>query len=54
VTYVDPAPAIARRVVDLAGPRPEAAADGSAKFLLTSGRAPTQPLKQALAGMGLQ
>ncbi len=54
VTYVDPAPAIARRVVDLAGPRPQAAADGSARFLLTSGRTPPQPLKQALAGMGLQ
>jgi glutamate racemase len=53
VTFVDPAPAIARRVVDLAGPRPPATADGSARFLLTSGRQPPEPLKRALADMGL-
>jgi glutamate racemase len=53
VTFVDPAPAIARRVVDLAGPRPPATADGSARFLLTTGRQPPEPLKRALADMGL-
>jgi glutamate racemase len=54
VTFVDPAPAIARRVVELAGPRPQAAPDGGARFLLTSGLTPPQPLKQALAEMGLR
>lgn len=54
VTYVDPAPAIARRVADLAGPRPQAAPIGSANFLLTSGRTPPEPLRRALSEMGLQ
>lgn len=54
VTFVDPAPAIARRVVDLAGPRPSESADGPARFLLTSGRMPPEPLALALAEMGLR
>jgi glutamate racemase len=54
VTFVDPAPAIARRVADLAGPRPLDAMDGKARFLLTSGQAVPDPLRRALAGMGLQ
>jgi len=54
VTFVDPAPAIARRVVDLAGPRPANTADGPARFLLTSGRTPPEPLQRALVGMGLK
>ncbi len=54
VTFVDPAPAIARRVVDLAGPRPPDSAEGSGRFLLTSGRMPPEPLKLALAQMGLR
>ena len=54
VTFVDPAPAIARRVVDLAGPRPADSVEGSGRFLLTSGRTPPEPLKNALAEMGLR
>ncbi len=54
VTFVDPAPAIARRVAELAGVRQAEAADGHARFLLTSGRTPPEPLQRALAGMGLQ
>ncbi len=54
VTFVDPAPAIARRVVDLAGPRPPDVPDGIGRFFLTSGRTPPDPLKRALAGMGLK
>ncbi|MET0278398.1 MAG: glutamate racemase [Pseudorhodoplanes sp.] len=54
VTFVDPAPAIARRVVDLAGQRPLSAMDGDARFLLTSGRTPPEPLQRALAGMGFR
>ncbi len=54
VTFVDPAPAIARRVVDLAGPRPPDAPDGTARFHLPSGRQVPEPLQRALAGMGLQ
>jgi glutamate racemase len=40
VNFVDPAPAIARRVVDLLGPAPAAAGKGSAHGIFTSGRAP--------------
>lgn len=54
VTFIDPAPAIARRVVELAGPRSSDTANGGARFFLTSGRAPSEPLRRALAGMGLQ
>jgi glutamate racemase len=53
VTFVDPAPAIARRVVDIAGP-PAGSGNGSARFLLTSGRTPPEPLRRTLANMGLQ
>ena len=52
VTFVDPAPAIARRVADLAGP--PGSGSGGARFLLTSGRTPTEPLRRTLATMGLQ
>ena len=50
VSFHDPAPAIARRVVDLIGPagsaheRPQ-----PAQFLFTSGQPPSQPLAAALA-----
>lgn len=53
VTFVDPAPAIARRVVDIAGP-PAGTGNGGARFLLTSGRIPPEPLRRTLATMGLQ
>jgi glutamate racemase len=54
VTFVDPAPAIARRVVDLIGPRPAQAADGSADFLLTSGKPPNATLAAGLARLGFR
>jgi glutamate racemase len=52
VTFLDPAPAIARRVVELVGPptRREAAAPASAVF--TSGRS-APALAEALAGFGI-
>lgn len=40
VNYIDPAPAIARRVVDLLGPAAAGAPTGSARAIFTSGRAP--------------
>jgi glutamate racemase len=54
VTFIDPAPAIARRVVDLTGPRQPEIGNGRSQFVLTSGRTPPEPLRQALAQMGLQ
>jgi glutamate racemase len=48
VTFVDPAPAIARRVVDLLGPGSETAAPAAGRMIFTSDR-PTPPaLTQAL------
>ncbi|MFN3349943.1 glutamate racemase [Pseudorhodoplanes sp.] len=54
VTFVDPAPAIARRVVDLLGPRPEGAADGSSDFLTTSGQSPHPALAEGLIPFGFR
>lgn len=54
VTFVDPAPAIARRVADLAASHPAGSSNGGARFLLTSGRTPPESLRQTLAKMGLQ
>jgi glutamate racemase len=45
VNYIDPAPAIARRVLDLLGP-PAPSHRGSSRALFTSGRAPHAVLKQ--------
>jgi glutamate racemase len=54
VTFVDPAPAIARRVVDLIGlPSPEAG-PGSADFLLTSGDLPSTTLAAGLTRFGFR
>lgn len=53
VTFVDPAPAIARRVIGLVGPAPGGANSGTAHHYFTSGRPPSQPLAAALAGFGL-
>jgi glutamate racemase len=53
VTFIDPAPAIARRVADLSGPalpRPQA---GSVPMIFTSGRSPPDALKAALARLGI-
>ena len=56
VDWIDPAPAIARRVVDLIGlPASQEAgqANGPALMRFTSGRPPGQRLSEALAGFGL-
>ena len=50
VTFIDPAPAIARRVVDLSGPVTGPAAGGAATIVFTSGRPPSPALEAALAG----
>ena len=53
VTFVDPAPAIARRVVDLLGPIRPGAAPQPARLVFTSGRLPSPSLAAALARFGL-
>jgi len=53
VTFVDPAPAIARRVADLLGPAGSGEAPASAQMHFTSGMPPSQPLAGALARFGL-
>jgi glutamate racemase len=47
VAWIDPAPAIARRVNDLLGPAKHATSDAP-RFAYTSGRAPSAPLATAL------
>ncbi len=44
VNFIDPAPAIARRVVDLLGPSPTSAGTGTARTIFTSGRPPAAAL----------
>lgn len=44
VNFIDPAPAIARRVIDLLGPAPASAPAGQARALFTSGRTPVAVL----------
>jgi glutamate racemase len=53
VAFLDPAPAIARRVVDLIGSAPADAPSGSARLILTSGDNPTAALAGALMRFGL-
>jgi glutamate racemase len=53
VAFLDPAPAIARRVVELIGPADTAAAAVPACAVFTSGRAPSAGLSAALAGLGI-
>ena len=50
VSFIDPAPAIARRVVNLLGNSPPAAPAGTARAIFTSGHTPTA----ALARFGVQ
>ncbi len=50
VSFLDPAPAIARRVVDLLGPAPSPRRVGTARAIFTSGRAPAA----ALARFGIR
>ena len=54
VTWIDPAPAIARRVTQLIGAAPrEAGRHGSALGAFTAGSCLTEPLRAALAARGL-
>ena len=52
VQWIDPAPAIARRVVDLIGPA-AGPANGPATLLFTSGRMPSPTLSAALSEFGV-
>jgi glutamate racemase len=54
VSFIDPAPAIARRVVDLLGPAAAAPAHPGGEIAFTSGRPPPAALSAALAGFGLR
>ena len=53
VKWIDPAPAISRRVVDLLGPPAPGAASLPARAVFTSGRLPAPMLAPALARFGL-
>jgi glutamate racemase len=53
VNYIDPAPAIARRVVDLMGPNAGAQTPAPARIAFTSGLAPAPALAAALARFGI-
>ena len=49
VAWIDPAPAIARRVVQLAGPMPEGAEEaGPGRAIFTSGKTPQAALAAGL------
>jgi glutamate racemase len=50
VNFLDPAPAIARRVAELLGAAPAAAESGTTRAIFTSGRTP----EKALAGFGIR
>jgi glutamate racemase len=54
VRWIDPAPAIARRVVDLIGPSAGGNAVGPAPAFFTSGRVPSSNLSAALTRFGLR
>jgi len=53
VRWLDPAPAIARRVVELVGPAAGPKADVPARAIFTSGHGPSGDLAAALARFGL-
>jgi glutamate racemase len=53
VTFIDPAPAIARRVIDLRGSQQSARASSPARMVFTSGREPSPALAAALARFGI-
>ncbi|TBW38199.1 glutamate racemase [Siculibacillus lacustris] len=53
VEWIDPAPAIARRVTSLIGPAVSGAAAGGGRALFTSGRSPGAALAAVLATLGL-
>lgn len=52
VSFVDPAPAIARRVLDLAGQPVPGAAMSATRFAFTSGKQPSPALQTALRRFG--
>jgi glutamate racemase len=54
VAYLDPAPAIARRVAELMGPAPLDAPTGTVQMAFTSGQSPSPALAGALAGFGVR
>lgn len=54
VDWADPAPAIARRVVDLLGPAPTAGPSGGACAEFSSGRLPGPALEAALSRWGIK
>ena len=53
VDWLDPAEAIARRVVDLLGAAPEGAPEGTARAVFTSGKPPSDALQASLHAFGL-
>ena len=53
VRFIDPAPAIARRTLELIGTPPSLQSQERAQILFTSGREPSPALSAALAGFGL-
>lgn len=53
VAWIDPAPAIARRVVQLIGPAPGGLVRGQGRATFTSGRPAPGPLGRLLSSMGL-
>ncbi len=53
VDWIDPAPAIARRVTDLVGPALVGAPQGAARAIFTSGLEPPPALAAALARFGI-
>ena len=53
VTWIDPAPAIARRVVELIGPSAGTSPPALARTVFTSGKVPAPALAKSLEGFGL-
>lgn len=54
VDWIDPAPAIARRVVQLVGPRQGDAAPGRRHAVFTTGRAQPDGIRRLAGGLGLE
>jgi glutamate racemase len=54
VNFLDPAPAIARRVIELLGPKSGDAENPSAQMVFSSGRSPSMALAGALARFGIR
>ncbi len=54
VAWVDPAEAVARRVVDLIGSKSSEARPAAARFFLTSGKRPSRALAKSLVRFGFE